>query len=188
MEGIFIPEFIIRFIMNDITWGKEAEKWPRDYSLFARRIQFLRFNSIPVRVFNQNGLSLICYIAKFNVNENEIFVSDKPKGTKRFRVELQNISTLEELAGDVEHKISIINGEQFNENVVSASKRDFFSICNKCFKQGVEIRAHMSDGRVIEGKTTGVNACQVGVITENGNHTQILFDWVDRITSTDFTG
>lgn len=174
--------------MNDITWGKEAEKWPRDYSLFARRIQYLRFNSIPVCIFNQNGVSLICYIAKFNVNENAIYVSDEPRGAKRVRIELQNISTLEELSEDVLHEVSVENGEQFNKREIPASRKDFFSICNKCFKQGVEIRAHMSDGRVIEGKTTGVNACQVGVITENGNHTQILFDWVDRITSTDFTG
>ncbi|EAS0615800.1 phase 1 flagellin transcriptional repressor [Salmonella enterica] len=174
--------------MNDITWGREAEQWPRDYSLFARRIQFLRFNSILVRIFNPNGLSLIGYISKFNVNENAIYVSDEPRGKKRVRIELQCISTLEELSENTKHKISIINGEHFNKSNCPASKKDFFSICNKCFKQGVEIRIHMVDERIIEGKTTGVNACQVGVIAKNGNHTQILFDWVDRITSTDFTG
>lgn len=174
--------------MNDISWGKTAEQWPRNYSLFARRIQYLRFNSVPVRIFNQNGLSLICYIAKFNVSENAIYVSDEPRGTKRIRVELQNISTLEELSGDAENKTSVINGEHFNQSVFPASKKDFFSICNKCFKQGVKIRVHMADTRIIEGNTTGVNACQVGVINKNGNHVQILFDWVDRITSTDFTG
>ncbi len=174
--------------MNDITWGKEAEKWPRDYSLFARRIQYLRFNSVLVRIYSQNGISLICYISKFNVNENAIYVSDEPRGTKRIRIELQNISTLEELLDNVEHKISVINGEHFNNKFMPASKKDFFSICNKCFKQGVDIRVYMTDGRVIKGKSTGVNACQVGMIIDNGNHIQILFDWVDRITSIDFTG
>lgn len=178
--------------MNNITWGKEAEKWPRDYSLFARRIQFLRFSSVLVRIFSQNGMSLVCYISKFNVSENAIYISDEPKGTKRVRIELQNISTLEELPDNseykpTEHKLLFINGENFNNKLQPASKRDFFSICNKCFKQGVDIRVHMTDGRFIEGKTTGVNACQVGVIIDNGNHIQILFDWVDRITSRDFT-
>ncbi|HCL5308435.1 TPA: phase 1 flagellin transcriptional repressor [Salmonella enterica] len=177
--------------MNDITWGKEAEKWPRDYSLFARRIQYLRFNSVLVRIFSQNGMSLICYISKFNVSENAIYVSDEPKGTKRVRIELQNISTLEELPDNTgykptEHELLFINGEKFNNKIQPASKMDFFSICNKCFKQCVDIRVHMADGRVIEGRTTGVNACQVGVIIDNGNHIQILFDWVDRITSRDF--
>ncbi len=177
--------------MNDITWGKEAEKWPRDYSLFARRIQYLRFNSVLVRLFSQNGMSLICYISKFNVSENAIYVSDEPKGTKRVRIELQNISTLEELPDNTgykptEHELLFINGEKFNNKIQPASKMDFFSICNKCFKQCVDIRVHMADGRVIEGRTTGVNACQVGVIIDNGNHIQILFDWVDRITSRDF--
>lgn len=188
MAGLFIPEFIIRFIMNDITWGKEAEKWPRDYSLFARRIQYIRFNSVLVRIFSQNSMSLICYISKFNVNENAIYVSDEPRGTKRIRIELQNISTFEELPDNAEHKISVVNGEKFNEGCIPASKKDFFSICNKCFKQGVDIRVYMTDGRIVEGKTTGVNACQVGVIMDNGNHTQILFDWVCRITSRDFMG
>ncbi|MDJ7440454.1 phase 1 flagellin transcriptional repressor [Salmonella enterica] len=179
--------------MNDITWGKEAEKWPRDYSLFARRIQYLRFNSVLVRLFSQNGMSLICYISKFNVSENAIYVSDEPRGTKRVRIELQNISTLEELSDNTEYKLTehellFINGEKFNDKFQTASKMDFFSICNKCFKQCVDIRVHMADGRVIEGRTTGVNACQVGVIIDNGNHIQILFDWVDRITSRDFVG
>ncbi|EBH8890073.1 hypothetical protein CVB22_25700, partial [Salmonella enterica subsp. enterica serovar Worthington] len=35
-------------------------------------------------------------------------------------------------------------------------------------------------------KTTGVNACQVGVRTSNGNHMQVMFDWVSRITSSDY--
>ncbi|HGY6003623.1 TPA: phase 1 flagellin transcriptional repressor, partial [Citrobacter freundii] len=26
--------------MNDISYGREAEKWPREYSMLARRIQF----------------------------------------------------------------------------------------------------------------------------------------------------
>ncbi|HIC6969416.1 TPA: phase 1 flagellin transcriptional repressor [Salmonella enterica subsp. enterica] len=179
--------------MNDITWGKEAEKWPRDYSLFSRRIQYLRFNSVLVRLFSQNGMSLICYISKFNVSEKAVYVSDEPKGTKRVRIELQNISTLEELPDNTgykptEHELLFINGEKFNNKLQPASKMDFFSICNKCFKQCVDIRVHMADSRVIEGRTTGVNACQVGVIMDNGNHIQILFDWVDRITSRDFSG
>lgn len=107
---------------------------------------------------------------------------------KRIRVELKNISTLEEISEGSEYKISTIGGEYFNENNLIASQKDFFSICNKCFKQGVGIRAYMADGRVIEGRTTGVNACQVGIIAKNGNPVQILFDWVDRVTSTDFTG
>ncbi|HAG2477034.1 phase 1 flagellin transcriptional repressor [Salmonella enterica subsp. diarizonae serovar 16:z10:e,n,x,z15] len=175
-------------MINDISYGKVAEVWPRDYSLFARRIQYLRFNSIPVCIFNQNGVSLICYIAKFNVNENAIYVSDEPRGAKRVRIELQDISTLEELSDDVLHEVSVENGEQFNKREIPASRKDFFSICNKCFKQCVDIRVHMADGRVIEGRTTGVNACQVGVVMDNGNHIQILFDWVDRITSRDFKG
>lgn len=82
--------------------------------------------------------------------------------------------------------MTLLNGEVFNKRVAVASKKDFFSICNKCFKQGVEIRVYMMDGRIIEGKTTGVNACQTGVIKANGNHVQVLFDWVTRITSVDF--
>ncbi|EBU8673425.1 phase 1 flagellin transcriptional repressor [Salmonella enterica subsp. enterica serovar Panama] len=174
--------------MNDITWGRKAELWPRDYSLFARRIQFLRFNSIPVRIFSPDNIVLTCYISKFNVNENAIYVSGEPKGTDRIRIELQYISTLEELTGDISGQISVTNGENFNNASAPASRMDFFSICNKCFKQGTGIRVNMTDGRIIEGDTTGVNACQVGVIKKNGNHIQILFDWVTRITSTDFTG
>ncbi|HHX3712360.1 TPA: phase 1 flagellin transcriptional repressor, partial [Citrobacter freundii] len=68
------------------------------------------------------------------------------------------------------------------------TRKDFFSICNKCFKQGVGIKVHMLDGRILIGETTGVNACQVGMIRPNGNHMQIMFDWVSRITSSDYSG
>lgn len=96
------------------------------------------------------------------------------------------ISSLEELPADSDIKPYLIEPEQFNTTVAEPTRRDFFSICNKCFQQGVGIRVHMVDGRIIEGKTTGVNACQVGMIKPNGNHTQIMFDWVSRITSIDF--
>ncbi|KYD36095.1 repressor, partial [Salmonella enterica subsp. enterica serovar Typhimurium] len=65
-------------------------------------------------------------------------------------------------------------------------RRDYFSICNKCYKQGVGIKIYMKYGQVLTGKTTGVNACQVGVRTSNGNHMQVMFDWVSRITSSDY--
>ncbi|MCV8954297.1 phase 1 flagellin transcriptional repressor, partial [Escherichia coli] len=29
---------------------------------------------------------------------------------------------------------------------------------------------------------------QVGMIRPNGNHMQIMFDWVSRITSSDYSG
>ncbi|EEP0997519.1 phase 1 flagellin transcriptional repressor [Salmonella enterica] len=173
--------------MNDITWGRDAEQWPRDYTLFSRRLQFLRFNFVPVRIFSQNGISLTCYIVKFNVDEKAIYVSDIPRSKDRIRLELQNIATLEELPDRNQNTMTLLNGEAFNKRVSVASKKDFFSICNKCFKQGVEIRVYMMDGRIIEGKTTGVNACQTGVIKANGNHVQVLFDWVTRITSVDFS-
>ncbi|ELM2828430.1 phase 1 flagellin gene repressor FljA, partial [Salmonella enterica] len=54
------------------------------------------------------------------------------------------------------------------------------------YKQGVGIKIYMKYGQVLTGKTTGVNACQVGVRTSNGNHMQVMFDWVSRITSSDY--
>ncbi|EBE0036438.1 phase 1 flagellin gene repressor FljA, partial [Salmonella enterica] len=45
--------------VNDISYGREAEIWPRDYSMLARRVQFLRFNDIPVRLVSNNARIII---------------------------------------------------------------------------------------------------------------------------------
>ncbi|MCZ7835271.1 phase 1 flagellin transcriptional repressor [Atlantibacter hermannii] len=173
-------------MVNDITYGREAEVWPRDYSLLSRRLQFLRFNAVPVKMVSCNGLSIIGYVAKFYPEENVIYASSRPKGTKRIKISMEYIASLEELPVDSDIKPYLIEPEQFNSSVTKPTRRDFFSICNKCFQQGVGIKVHMADRRTVEGKTTGVNACQVGVIRPNGNHMQIMFDWVTRITSSDF--
>ncbi|EOB4932148.1 phase 1 flagellin transcriptional repressor [Escherichia coli] len=132
------------------------------------------------------GLSIIGYVAKFYPEEKVIYASSRPKGTKRIKISMEYIASLEELPVDSDVKPYLIEPEQFNACVTEPTRRDFFSICNKCFQQGVGIRVYMADGRTVEGKTTGVNACQVGVIRPNGNHIQIMFDWVMRITSSDF--
>ncbi len=173
-------------MVNDITYGREAELWPRDYALLSRRLQFLRFNDVPVRIVSCNGFSITGYVAKFYPEENVIYASIKPKGTTRVKISMEYIASLEELPADLNFKSYLIDPEQFNTPVTEPTRKDFFSICNKCFQQGVGIRAHMVDGRIIEGKTTGVNACQVGLIRPNGNHMQIMFDWVGRITSSDY--
>ncbi|EHY5032202.1 phase 1 flagellin transcriptional repressor, partial [Escherichia coli] len=63
--------------MNDISYGRIAEIWPRDYSMLARRVQFLRFNDYRVKLISSNGQSLIGYISKFNQHENVILASDE---------------------------------------------------------------------------------------------------------------
>ncbi len=173
-------------MVNDITYGREAEVWPRDYSLLSRRLQFLRFNDVPVKMVSCNGQSIQGYVAKFYPEESIIYASNKPKGAKRIKISMEYIASLEELPVSSDVKPYLIEPKQFNTSLIEPTRRDFFSICNKCFQQGVDVRVYLVDGRVIEGKTTGVNACQVGLIKPNGNHTQIMFDWVSRITSADF--
>ncbi|EGN8489679.1 phase 1 flagellin gene repressor FljA [Salmonella enterica] len=172
--------------VNDISYGREAEIWPRDYSMLARRVQFLRFNDIPVRLVSNNARIITGYIAKFNPSENLILASDKPKGNKRIEVKLESLVILEELSGNDAFNLSLVPTDEFNLQQYTPSRRDYFSICNKCYKQGVGIKIYMKYGQVLTGKTTGVNACQVGVRKSNGNHMQVMFDWVSRITSSDY--
>ncbi|EOV0287492.1 phase 1 flagellin transcriptional repressor [Salmonella enterica] len=174
-------------MINDISYGRDAEVWPRDYSMLARRIQFLRFNDCPVRLISCNGLCMVGYISKFNQKENLILASATAKGKERVEVKLETLAMVEEL--NIRENVSalMVNSIEFNSYILPPSRKDFFSICNKCFKQGVNIRVGMMNGQVIEGRTTGVNACQVGVLKSNGNHVQIMFDWVKRITSVDFS-
>ncbi|EEQ4685016.1 phase 1 flagellin transcriptional repressor [Escherichia coli] len=174
-------------MVNDITYGREAEVWPRNYSMLARRIQFLRYNDYPVKLVSCNGYSVIGYISKFNQNENMILASDEAKGKNRVEVKLESLASLEELPVSKYLTTKLIVGEIFNNQPCPPTRKDFFSICNKCFKQGVGIKVYMLDGRVLTGKTSGVNACQVGIIKSNGNHVQIMFDWVSRITSSDYS-
>ncbi|MBJ9641589.1 phase 1 flagellin transcriptional repressor [Citrobacter sp. FDAARGOS_156] len=172
--------------MNDISYGRVAETWPRDYSMLARRIQYLRFNDCPVKLVSCNGQSIIGYISKFNPNENLILASGVPKGSNRIEVKLESLASLEELQDNSRIVTELVASGAFNTQPYAPTKQDFFSICNKCFKQGVGIRVYMLDGRIIVGDTTGVNACHVGIKVPDGNHMQIMFDWVRRITSSDY--
>ena len=173
-------------VMNDISYGRVAETWPRDYSMLARRIQYLRFNDCLVKLVSCNGQSIIGYISKFNPNENLILASDVPKGSNRIEVKLESLASLEELQDNSGIVTELVASGAFNTQPYTPTKQDFFSICNKCFKQGVGIRVYMLDGRIIVGDTTGVNACHVGIKVPDGNHMQIMFDWVRRITSSDY--
>ncbi|EOA6753764.1 TPA: phase 1 flagellin transcriptional repressor [Citrobacter freundii] len=172
--------------MNDISYGRDAEKWPRDYSMLARRIQFLRFNDYPVQLVSCNGQSMIGYISKFNQSENIILISNEAKGNNRVEVKLESLSSLEELSLNCNISAKLVDAVLFAIQPCEPTRKDFFSICNKCFKQGIGIKIHMLDGRILVGDTTGVNACHVGLKKKNGNHMQIMFDWVGRITSSDY--
>lgn len=173
--------------MNDITYGKIAEIWPRDYSMLSRRIQFLRFNQVPMKFVSGNGVSVVGRIAKFYPFKKEIAFSFCDNDKKRWPIMIENIALLEE---NVEitslNDSGYLHIERFNDLVYEPSRKDFFGICNKCFKQGVGIRVHLHNGYICEGETTGVNECHVGILNKNGHHVQILFDWVYRITSIDF--
>lgn len=174
--------------MNDITYGKVAEVWPRDYSMLSRRLQFLRFNQVPMRFVSGNGVAVVGYIAKFYPFKKEIAFSFHGDDKKRWPIMIENIALLEE---NVEitsiNNSGYLNIEGFNDIVCEPSKKDFFGICNKCFKQGVGIRVYLYNGCIYEGRTTGVNGCHVGILNRNGHHIQVLFDWVYRITSIDFS-
>lgn len=177
---------VIIMKVNDITYGRKAENWPRDYAMLARRIQFLRFNDCPVKLVNSNGQSMNIYISKFNQKENLVLVSDEPKGRNRVEVKLESLSSLEELPKHTNIEPVLVSSDIFNAQLSEPTKKDFFSICNKCFKQGVGVKVQMTDGRVLTGGTTGVNACHVGIKTPANNHIQIMFDWVIRVTSADY--
>lgn len=172
--------------ITDISYGREAEVWPRDYAMLARRVQYLRFNDHPVKLVSCNSQFFIGYIAKFNQKENLILASNEPKGRKRIEIHFESLASLEELSTTLPCVTHFVPAEVFNTRTGEPTRKDYFSICNKCFKQGVGIKVHMLDGRILTGTTTGVNACQVGLKKSNGNHIQILFDWVRRITSIDY--
>ena len=122
-------------VMNDISYGRVAEKWPRDYSMLARRIQFLRFHDCLVKMVSCNGQLIIGYISKFNQNENLILASDTPKGSNRIEVKLESLASLEELQDNSGIVTELVTSGTFNTQPYEPTKQDFFSICNKCFKR-----------------------------------------------------
>ncbi|MGQ7204422.1 hypothetical protein ACUN8F_25210 [Citrobacter freundii] len=121
------------------------------------------------------------------MGRNDLLIRTFPKGSNRIEVKLEFLASLEELPVGENLTTRLIAADVFNVQPCDPTRKDFFSICNKCFKQGVGIKVHMLDGRILIGETTGVNACQVGMIRPNGNHMQIMFDWVSRITSSDYS-
>ena len=112
--------------MNDISYGREAEKWPREYSMLARRIQFLRFNDYPVKLVSGNGQSIIGYISKFNQKENMILASDEAKGSNRIEVKLEFLASLEELPIGENLTARLIAADIFNVQPCDPTRKDFF--------------------------------------------------------------
>ncbi|VDZ98494.1 repressor [Salmonella enterica subsp. enterica] len=97
--------------------------------MLARRVQFLRFNDIPVRLVSNNARIIIGYIAKFNPRENLILASDKPKGNKRIEVKLESLAILEELSGNDAFNLSLMPTDEFNlQQYTSIEKRLFLDL------------------------------------------------------------
>lgn len=61
------------------------------------------------------------------------------------------------------------------------SGKDFFQVIRFAHQQGKSIRVYLSDNRVLEGVSTGMNEQSVGIRLSDGKTIQAFYDWVDRI-------
>lgn len=166
----------------DITYGIPAEVWPRNYEHAERTLLFWRSAQFPVRVTLEDGQVFCMYVYGLLSARNKLNLTPDPlSNTNRIRLPLERISTIESGIEEVDTSFTgrlTLNNEQM---VNQPSRRDFFKICRQAYQNGKSIRVYMADGREIEGKSDGVDACLVTLKLEDARKILIFFDWVERI-------
>ncbi|EDK9786278.1 transcriptional regulator [Salmonella enterica subsp. enterica serovar Give] len=169
--------------ITDITYGIQAEVWPRDYSSIEFSLQFMRAKEIPVRVTLEDGQVFCLYVNGLLTARNKLDLSPVI-GSKehRVRLPLERVSTIETIAPNYVDK-GFSDRLTVHPDYVNnmPSRRDFFKICRQAHQEQKSIRVYMTDGREIEGVSLGVDACQVTMEIGDSRRMIVLFDWVERI-------
>ncbi|EMA2753931.1 TPA: transcriptional regulator [Escherichia coli] len=176
-------------IKKGITYGLPAEVWPRDYQRVEYSLMFMRKKRIPVKVTLNDGSTFSMYVSGLKSERHKLDLCPTPFDQEnRIRLPLKRVSLIEsgiakeEIDSSFRGKLTVCSD---NNNYI-ASRRDFFRICRKSYREKKSLRIFLSDGRVIEGVSRGVDGCSVTLRLEKDSDDRqrqliVFFDWVERI-------
>lgn len=170
----------------DFTYGINAEK-ERDLSVTMGYFKHLQRKKLSVRVVAADGQSFSMRVTGFDLRSNRVYFSPYTDDTKANRViiPVEFIISAEVIAAsevDTIHKgqLTLRRGD-FEANGYVRSGKDFFQVIRFAHQQSKPIRVYLSDNRVLEGVSTGMNEQSVGLTLYDNKIIQLYYDWVDRI-------
>lgn len=172
--------------MPDLTLGIPAEK-TRDLKKTMDYFKFINNRNLPVMVTIASGRNFRVNVNGFDAKSNRVYLGPSPVYDKENRIIIPIdyvISVEQILASEIDTiykgQLTIRRGDLDDEGY-KRSGLDFFQVIRHAHQHGNAIRVYLSDKRVIEGVSVGMNEQSVGIRLPQGNLIQIFYDWVERI-------
>lgn len=170
----------------DFTYGINAEK-ERDLSLIMAYFKHLKDHRLSVRVVAANSQEFSMRVTGFDLRSSRVYFAPFTDDARANRViiPVEYIISAEVIAAsevDTTHKgqFTLRRGDFEDEGYVR-SGRDFFQAIRFAHQRDKSIRVYLSDNRVLEGVSTGINAQSAGIRLTSGKVVQVFYDWVDRV-------
>lgn len=171
---------------TDFTYGIDAEK-ERNLNTTMDYFKNAQRRKLPVRVVTANELVFSMLVTGFDIKSHRIYLSPLTDDHKANRViiPVDYIISAEHIAAsevDTAYKgQTTLKRGDFEDGGFVRSGKDFFQVIRYAHQQGKPIRVYLSDNRVLNGVSTGMNEQSAGIRLSDGRVVQIFYDWVDRI-------
>lgn len=173
-------------MIKDFTYGIEAEK-ERDLGKTMSFFKNVQSTRRPVNVTISNGQSFCMFVNGYHDRGERIYLGSSASYQKENRVivPVDYIISVEQILMNEVYEackgqLTIRRGDLESEGY-RRSGRDFFQVIRFAHQQGKAIRVYLSDDRIIEGVSTGMNEQSANLRLPKGNRIQVFYDWVNRI-------
>ncbi|EMG7786536.1 hypothetical protein V5L67_002362 [Klebsiella pneumoniae] len=173
---------VINMETKNFTYGIPSEK-DRD---LRKTIEFFKHNRC-VRITMANHKTFSLFVSGYEMKSYRIFLGPELRYKKDNRViiPVDYIISAERIAAsevDTAYKgQTTLKRGDFEDDGFVRSGKDFFQVIRYAHQQGKPIRVYLSDNRVLDGVSTGMNEQSAGIRLSDGRVVQVFYDWVDRI-------
>ncbi|HBR5661106.1 TPA: hypothetical protein ACMEW7_004158 [Klebsiella pneumoniae] len=171
---------------TDFTYGINAES-ERNLASTLEYFKDAQRRKLGVRVVTANEMTFQMIVSGFDLKSYRVYLSPVSDDHKANRViiPVDYIITAEHIpASEVDTAYkgqTTLKRGDFEDGGFVRSGKDFFQVIRYAHQQGKPIRVYLSDNRVLNGVSTGMNEQSAGIRLSDGRVVQIFYDWVDRI-------
>ncbi|MDH8100491.1 hypothetical protein QIG22_21460 [Klebsiella pneumoniae] len=171
---------------TDFTYGINAES-ERNLASTLEYFKDAQRRKLGVRVVTANEMTFQMIVSGFDLKSYRVYLSPVSDDHKANRViiPVDYIISAEHIpASEVDTAYkgqTTLKRGDFEDGGFVRSGKDFFQVIRYAHQQGKPIRVYLSDNRVLNGVSTGMNEQSAGIRLSDGRVVQIFYDWVDRI-------
>ena len=171
--------------IKDFTYGIQAEM-RRDLTKALGFFRHIKTTKRPVRITTADSRSFCLFVTGFDDGGKRVRLGNfSEHKLNRVLIPVDYIISVEqilisEVDNDYRGQLTIKRGELEIDGYMP-SGRDFFQVIRYAYQQNKSIRVYLSDSRIIEGVSTGMDEQSVGIRLHDGKLTQVFYDWVYQI-------